>query len=564
MKLKTLLFSVLLAIICYSCTESKYGNQILDKAEVLIAESPDSAYAFLNVINQDVFTSNGQRARFARLLTKAQYRNYKTAKNDSLIQIAISYYEKNNMKKELAESYLLRGNIEIENKQTHKAMQTLQTASELGEDVGEDFLLGQIYSNLYDLCKSEYNADQIPFAEKALEHYKNVGDDLYILDAMNNLGIAYLRVKEFEKSESLLEEVYLKAKDLHDSFSIRKALPTLARLKIRKKDFVCSDSILNLLQKDYSYKLRPIDIWALAESQLRNGNKSKAIAMMDSVSFEEKKYNETIEFNFSASDFYRRVGDYKRAWEILWEYEVLDDSIDNERFKETIMSAQRDFLVQKLEVQQMKEERNRITWIGTIILILLILAFVIYYYRRQNMVHSLEMEKLMLQITDMEQYASGKEYAINELSRQIQTAMSNSEKMEMMVNNLYTQKYQQLNSLCVSYFSGQNSIFTKNTIYKEVKNIIESFGKDHDDLMELEYIVNSLKEDILVKLKEELPNLKESEYLFFCYTFAGFSARAISLLLHENIDTIYQHRSRWKKKIETLNLLHKDLFLQNL
>lgn len=306
------------------------------------------------------------------------------------------------------------------------------------------------------------------------------------------------------------------------------------------------------------------DMWALAESKLNDGKKAEAVEIMDSASKKKKTIAESINFNLSASDFYKRVGDYKSALDFLWEYEHLNDSISNERFKETVMSAQRDFLVQKLEIQKIEEDRNRITWTGCVILILLIMAFVIYYYRRQSEVHSLEMEKLMLQITDMEQSVSGKESVIDELKRQVQSVMSDSEKMRTLVNEVYAQKYQQLNNLCVSYFSGQSSIFTRNAIYKEVQSIIESFGKDHEDLKELEYIVNSTKEDILVKLREELPALKESEYFFFCYTFAGFSSRAISLLLHENIDTIYQHRSRWKKKIELQNPLHKDLFLKNL
>lgn len=564
MRNRALIITLLFVQLIVGCTGSSYVSEILSRAEGLMSEHPDSAYTLLNEIDQNMFDSSAQRARFARLMTKAQYKNYKTAKSDSLIQTAISYYEKHNMKTELAESFMLRGNIEVENRQLHKAMQTLHIAAELGEETGDDFLLGQIYSNLYDLCQTEYNADQIIFAEKALEYYRKNGDEYYVNDAMNNLGMAYFRVEEFEKSESILEEVYERAKEMSDTFSMKKALPTLARMKIRKKDFASSDSILTLLRKDFGYKLNPIDVWALAESQLKEGNKTSAIAMMDSVSQEKKTKYETRIFNFSASDFYSRVGDYNQAWALLWEYEILDDSIDNARFKETIMSAQRDYLEQKLEIQKIEEDRNRITWTGCVILILLIMAFVIYYYRRQSEVHSLEMEKLMLQITDMEQSVSGKESVIDELKRQVQSVMSDSEKMRTLVNEVYAQKYQQLNNLCVSYFSGQSSIFTRNAIYKEVQSIIESFGKDHEDLKELEYIVNSTKEDILVKLREELPALKESEYFFFCYTFAGFSSRAISLLLHENIDTIYQHRSRWKKKIELQNPLHKDLFLKNL
>lgn len=152
------------------------------------------------------------------------------------------------------------------------------------------------------------------------------------------------------------------------------------------------------------------------------------------------------------------MGDYKSALDFLWEYEHLNDSISNERFKETVMSAQRDFLVQKLEIQKIEEDRNRITWTGCVILILLIMAFVIYYYRRQSEVHSLEMEKLMLQITDMEQSVSGKESAIDELKRQVQSVMSDSEKMKTQVSELYAQNISN-STICVYLISVVKALF---------------------------------------------------------------------------------------------------------
>lgn len=168
----------------------------------------------------------------------------------------------------------------------------------------------------------------------------------------------------------------------------------------------------------------------------------------------------------------------------------------------------------------------------------------------------------MMQIAEIRTVAVNQEAAIEGLNRQIQSSQDESSKLQGHVYDLINQKYQQLDDLCVSYFNGQNSMFTKNAICRKVQSIVESFRSDKDAFTELEMMINTTQQNVWDLLKSELPSLKEKDYQFFCYVFAGFSSRSISLLMKENIDTVYQHRSRWKKRLEIMAVPHKDLFLQ--
>lgn len=564
MKFCTIIISLLLVQLIVSCTGSSYVSEVLSRAELLMADHPDSALQVLNLLDRESIRGEKELAEYAFLLTKAQYKNYIDAKNDSLIQISVIYYEKQGMKKELSESLLLKGSIETANRSYSDAMLTLQKAAEIGESLGDNYLLGQIYSNLYDICQWGYNADEVSFAEKALEYYKKTGDNYYILDAQSNLGAAYYRVKDFAKSASLLDSVLTQAVSIADTFSIKKAAPTLARIMTIKKDFAKSDSLLNMLHEQYNYKYRPEDIWSLAESRLASNNREEAINLVEQASTMSMNPVSRMVFCFSAGDFFSRVGDYALAWKFMKDYAIINDSIGTERYKETVMAAQRDFVSQKLEIQEIKESRNILIWLGSFLVILLLMFGVVFYYHRKSQMHSLEMEKLMLQVTDMEVLVSGKNLAIEDLNSQIRNANDDSEKMKKLLNDSYYKRYNQLNDLCVSYFSVQSTVFTKNAIYKEVQKIIDQFGQDRTAIQELEFIVNNTKDNILAKTRTEMPKLKESDYLFFCYTYAGFSSRTISLLMQENIDTIYQHKSRWKKRIESLDIPDKELFLRYL
>ena len=562
MRNRAIIITLLFVQLIVGCTGSSYVSEILSRAEGLMSEHPDSALQILKSLDRESIKGEKELADYAFLLTKAQYKNYIDAKNDSLIQISVIYYEKQGMKKELSESLLLKGSIETANRSYSDAMLTLQKAAEIGESLGDYYLLGQIYSNLYNICQWGYNADEVSFAEKALEYYRKTGDNYYIIDAQSNLGAAYYRVKEFAKSASLLDSVLTKAVSTADTFSILKAAPTLARIKAVSKDFEVSDSIFAMLQSKYNYRLDYKDLWALAESELAKNNKKEAIELMGSAETKKLSPVSKLIFSSSAGDFYGRIGDYKRAWEYMREALLLKDSISNERFKSTVMTAQRDFVSKKLEVQQIKEARTQILWTAGSLFVIVLLMFVLFFFNRRLRVRTLEMENMMLQISDLKQAATGKDSTIEGLSQKIQKATDETETMKGRINDLYEQKYQQLNNLCISYFNGQNTLHTKNAIYKEVHSIIEGFGKDGKSFRELEEIVNSSRNGILDKLKNDIPNLKSEEYKFFCYVFAGFSSRSISLLMHENVDTVYQHRSRWKKRFESMNIPNKKLYLE--
>ena len=237
------------------------------------------------------------------------------------------------------------------------------------------------------------------------------------------------------------------------------------------------------------------------------------------------------------------------------------DSLITVRYKSTVFASQRDYIAQKAESQKIIEERNMIIWAISSILLLLVFLFFLYYYRRKLQVRSLEMDNLMLRISNLEQLVSGKEATIEGLTLQVQSAIDETCDMRNKTKALFESKYKQMNDLCVSYFTGQNTLFAKNAIYKQVKQIIDSFRDDSKSLAELEDLLNRSYDNILVRLQAEVPRLRREDYLFFCYLFAGFSSRAISLLLNENVDTVYQHRSRWKKRLAEMDIPSKEQFL---
>jgi len=84
-----LLLGLLLLV---GCNDPKPVTDTLHRAEALMNEHPDSAWAVLNTLSADEMGQNSTRALYALLYTQAQDKNYIDETNDSLISIAVDYY----------------------------------------------------------------------------------------------------------------------------------------------------------------------------------------------------------------------------------------------------------------------------------------------------------------------------------------------------------------------------------------------------------------------------------------------------------------------------------------
>ena len=92
MKTKHILYLLLVWVVMIACNDPKPVTDTLHRAEALMNEHPDSAWAVLNTLSADEMGQNRTRALYALLYTQAQDKTYRDETNDSLISIAVDYY----------------------------------------------------------------------------------------------------------------------------------------------------------------------------------------------------------------------------------------------------------------------------------------------------------------------------------------------------------------------------------------------------------------------------------------------------------------------------------------
>ena len=133
-------------------------------------------------------------------------------------------------------------------------------------------------------------------------------------------------------------------------------------------------------------------------------------------------------------------------------------------------------------------------------------------------------------------------------------------RLKAKVDALYGARMDTLNLLCNKYFEISDSEKLKISFYDEIEHHILSL-KDNKSVAELENIVNEYLDDILIRIKEQIPDLPEKDLVFLTYLYAGFSLRAVCVFTDIKIKNFYNRRSRLKERILGSDAPDKDEFV---
>lgn len=147
--LPALLIGILL--LCHSCRKEVAPTcPALFAADSIMWSNPDSALQLLQQITNTQDFNNPDRAFYALLLTQARYKSCVPLENDSLIRIAVDYYEGGKEKERLAKSYFYWGCVHAEKQEGLEAIDLYLKSLELMLGSKDSTFLAMLYSHLGD------------------------------------------------------------------------------------------------------------------------------------------------------------------------------------------------------------------------------------------------------------------------------------------------------------------------------------------------------------------------------------------------------------------------------
>ena len=149
--LATLLFAIYLLI---ACTHSGRDSKLV-QAETLMQKFPDSALHLLQEIRPEELNSLEDQAYHALLLTEVKDKNFIQQTEDSLIRIAVQYYDSTKNIPMQARSYYYLGCIWRDKDNHPEALKEFFKAIFYSKKANDNKLTGYIYNNIANLYLSQ-------------------------------------------------------------------------------------------------------------------------------------------------------------------------------------------------------------------------------------------------------------------------------------------------------------------------------------------------------------------------------------------------------------------------
>lgn len=199
---------------------------------------------------------------------------------------------------------------------------------------------------------------------------------------------------------------------------------------------------------------------------------------------------------------------------------------------------------------KVREENNRRYLLITIALsvIIVIIAGLIfaYFIQRKKALISRKMTEIVLLTNNIEQLtslASNQKETIESLTSDLNTNQSKNEEMKQKLTLLLRGRFTHLNTIINEYAGQLDTKKNYLVFFKNIKHEIDKITQPKS-ITEIERLVNECKNDIIAKMRYQLPELKEKDFTFIVLTLAGFNARAIGLILDMHTNSTYKKKKQ--------------------
>lgn len=383
---KKLITIISLIFFCASC--SKSDNEILpilDIAESLMEQHPDSSLSLLNTINLNDISANANKARYALLKSIALDKNYIDVDDDSLTSIAVAYYSKHGDADERLTAYLYNGRVHKNAKDYEQAMNDYLHAEESVKDSDNNIIIGRLYtakSVLYNIIFDAQSA--IEQSRLASKYFLQGGDTSRFLNSVNNFAIIMNNNSLFD---SLSVSYYIKQiEEFWEKLTpLQKSTYYFIQLeRIPKTDTAAINLMLNKIS-DLHIKDKYISWLSLADAHFNVGNIGESLKSV-------KKYKldgsiTDVTYYSLLSKICSKNGEYEQAYNYLTKRNKL---LQGRYYKAVITDTK--FLEERYasKVRDIKQNNTIIYLVMGIIIIILALFLLRKHYKSVSLKHQLK------------------------------------------------------------------------------------------------------------------------------------------------------------------------------
>ncbi|MFI3261378.1 MAG: hypothetical protein R3Y26_00570 [Rikenellaceae bacterium] len=534
--MKTILVYIFILASLLGCTSTADYAYLKQADNVMNTPNLDSAQMMLDAVNPATLSNLG-KAYHAFLSSYIPYKRYEVAESDSLINVAIDYFKRNQTDNLLARSYLVRSGILADMGYKNQAMIN-SIKAETVADTSDYLTLAVINMQLATLYKDSYIFNKeisIDRYKKALYYYCKCNDKLSESIMLNNIGIMYHSIS-FDSVAHYLQEAISVAKECNNIITETGSVIKLAQLAIHN-DTMLIESKNNLVNMHQTRLTREWEVLTLCNLV----NAYTKLNSLDSAEYYANKLlqkdDSELEFskNFVLHKLYKQKENYKLAYHHLELANNIRDSIFDANRAQELYAIEKEFDYSEANTKAHKAEvakQQLIIMILIVSIVIILLTILIIRFIRRKMQRT--KEELALSQELIESLRASK--AMIEQQMLTQSRGDNA-------SNPILVCFIELIEKLPNYEEHQPKKFIaafKDVMQLSNKNSAMSFICN---------IVNESYNGAVYNLRDEY-SLQLYELALICMVCLGFSNSAMRVVYeHTNNNTIYNYKSAVKRKL---------------
>ena len=530
------------SILWVSCSTSQTNAEALTRADSLMETRPDRALTLLRSIKQSDIINNSDHALYALLFTQALDKSYIEHTNDSLISIAVNYYQHSTDKNRKAKAFFYLGRVYQDNSNFVGAIEAYLKAIE-ATPKSED-LLTLIYDNLAICYKSQrlYNKAKQMFWKSHQLNSKRPKEKLYAIR-----GIA--SIYALQDSTEMALDYYLKAlsmvQNTNDSVWKSTILCDIARTYETIGMYKEAEGYINQ-SIEYAPKNENASAIYFWKGEILYG-----LDAYDSASYYLKKAAENSDLYTQASIYHTlyqlhtEKGNYRIAIQYNDTALLLSDSLQSFLHHSELENILKEHSMEiyKQEVTNKHQKKIATLIIGTLVVLLLITSLTIYFC----MINKKTKLQLKLQIIKHQTESTLFKNKLRHLTR----VHENDEAQKAEMQNKHIELWTQVIEVCAKLFETTASYQKLSAIEtikikKEKKLTIE----------EIDLIILDLNKAFNTSsniLAEMYPRLTSDDLLYCMLSYLKIPTNIICLCMQiGSTQALTQRKHRIKKQLDTV------------
>ena len=379
--ISALYFCLILAIGLLGGSACRRGDSratmLMDRAESLMEQRPDSALSTLDSITPAALAPGEQTARYALLRSMALDKNYIDTTDFSVLQPAIDYYLTKGTPDQKLRTYYYQGRIYQNAGNDDSAMQAFMNANDIKEEITDSLTLARLLIAQGSLYFKQYKIEQyIDNNLKAAEIYGQKDKHKQQIKSYAKAISGNLILKKQQSTDSLL----LVCSELINRFP--EYGNYLTPVKMTYTILFGSKNEIKAMLPSFNAETASLDIKLnLARGYTEIGDGESALECLKNVKLPPSAVD-SIKFLSIKSSALKRIGEYEKALTINEKISnIMNDFHYDLITHELLFVEDKHKLEMKSLMENQKSERLILICLSCILVLIIIIGIIYYRYR---------------------------------------------------------------------------------------------------------------------------------------------------------------------------------------